>query len=978
MKKTKAFISFLLIISLAVGFLPAQAAQSVPVRTVMMYCCGSDLESYEGYATENLIQAMESEYNENLNFIVITGGADRWQMSSKYLNGAPKIDPKYNQIWKLEGRKDSEEYGKMTLLESKGLSGFSGAYMSDHALLKAFIDYCYDNYPADIYDLILWDHGGGPVYGFSYDERTYDTISLSETVEALSATKLYKNGRKFDFIDFDVCLMCSVEILEALSGFTDVLIASPEEEPGGGQYYTGWLDAVKADPAIGAFEIGRIITDDFIQLYEEYGDGYPTIMTVVDIVNFNSRVLPYLDTLSGLLIQQALTTDEIDGLLSVYDEIYSIRAVIEYGSYDYDLFDIGQLAGVLSCPQTELDTANADMIDEVRNVYTECALAILEALRDCDNSGDDVLYTGYIDVCGKRVPGLQARDLDGSVVLLDGEGLGVISGISLFFPTASVANTEDYVDEMSVLSELMPEGAERSFIEKHTKTSAFYGVLIPILSAAAQKTASGKQNVSFSSIKAELKNSGKWNLNYAGIIDYLVENEVFSSAAEAESRLEEATDSQVAVSLYPAKADLIQVKNADGAAGSCRLTLSGTSSHIVAGAFSGIRITAVPSSLDMKMLISLRGYSYIKISEYFKNGLIIDESLNKDEREYGKYVTEYSDSDTDLKKRMFADTDYITYVKKTECSMMTLRGDDGMEQLAWICYTNEEQTEGYIPMIFLEKHMNETDYYLYLALDNGEWIVKGLSENIAPEAERIYVSADSIYVENSAITYAPSAYMTDSVYYVTSLIPTADFIELKSSADFSAITASAVTEEDLAGGAVNAGYCFIVSDIFGNAADLTEEAAAAEAAAEEGVYITNINGAEISAAEPDPGDAEQRPVITVKIGDTALVEGVDYRILYGESDAQGEARIMIIGVGDYCGVMTGTYNVTPSAVIIGDVNGDGKVDGRDLIRIRIYLNELGSDPSAVSTVIFPGADLNGDNVINGLDLIRLRKMLNAA
>ena len=52
----------------------------------------------------------------------------------------------------------------------------------------------------------------------------------------------------------------------------------------------------------------------------------------------------------------------------------------------------------------------------------------------------------------------------------------------------------------------------------------------------------------------------------------------------------------------------------------------------------------------------------------------------------------------------------------------------------------------------------------------------------------------------------------------------------------------------------------------------------------------------------------------------------------------------------------------------GDVNNDGKIDGKDLIRLRKYL--VGADVE-----IFPGADVNGDGEINGKDLIRLRKYL---
>ncbi len=55
----------------------------------------------------------------------------------------------------------------------------------------------------------------------------------------------------------------------------------------------------------------------------------------------------------------------------------------------------------------------------------------------------------------------------------------------------------------------------------------------------------------------------------------------------------------------------------------------------------------------------------------------------------------------------------------------------------------------------------------------------------------------------------------------------------------------------------------------------------------------------------------------------------------------------------------------------GDCNGDGEIDGKDLIRLRKYLSSLDGGEADVS--VCPGTDCNGDGVIDGRDLIRLRK-----
>ena len=64
--------------------------------------------------------------------------------------------------------------------------------------------------------------------------------------------------------------------------------------------------------------------------------------------------------------------------------------------------------------------------------------------------------------------------------------------------------------------------------------------------------------------------------------------------------------------------------------------------------------------------------------------------------------------------------------------------------------------------------------------------------------------------------------------------------------------------------------------------------------------------------------------------------------------------------------VSGTIKVVD--FIYGDANGDGEVNGKDVILLRRYLVEATSE-------IFNGADANGDGEINGKDVILLRRFL---
>ena len=70
-----------------------------------------------------------------------------------------------------------------------------------------------------------------------------------------------------------------------------------------------------------------------------------------------------------------------------------------------------------------------------------------------------------------------------------------------------------------------------------------------------------------------------------------------------------------------------------------------------------------------------------------------------------------------------------------------------------------------------------------------------------------------------------------------------------------------------------------------------------------------------------------------------------------------------------------TQTIPKLDFVYGDVNGDGKINGRDAIKLAKYLAAYDEDKGESSVAVSPGADVNGDGKINGRDLVKLRKSL---
>lgn len=250
--------------------------------TIMVYMCGTDLESRSRMGTADLSEMTKASLSDKINLLVYTGGCKRWQNNI--------VSSSVNQIYQIKD-------GGLACLNSNAGTGS----MTNPNTLSGYITWAAQNFPADRYELILWDHGGGSLSGYGYDEKNVSSgsMSLASLSSALKAAKI-----KFDFIGFDACLMATVENARMLADYADYMIASEETEPGIGWYYTNWLTELSRNTSLPTLDIGKKITDDFVATCASQCRGQSATLSVVDLAELSQTLSPEMSAFSQDMLEK--------------------------------------------------------------------------------------------------------------------------------------------------------------------------------------------------------------------------------------------------------------------------------------------------------------------------------------------------------------------------------------------------------------------------------------------------------------------------------------------------------------------------------------------------------------------------------------------------------------------------------------------------------------------------------------------------
>lgn len=316
--------------------------------TLMIYMCGSDLESQYGTASVDIREILDANISENVNILIETGGTLDWTN--------PSISEERNQIYKIENKE------LVLLKDDLGLRN-----MAESNTLKDFITYSTENYPANRYGLIVWNHGFGTIEGFGRDEKFEgDNMELSDMARALDESNTY-----FDFIGFDACFMSTIEVAYTLKEYSDYLIASSEIEPFAGWYYSNWITELSNNTSMTTEDLGRIIINDFVQHNSTREVPEEAILSITDLTeidyvykelcNFLTELNIELNNKNYDLVSSARSEakafadnliDHVDAisiaerlnLKSSQDLIEAINKAVKYKSFTSTMEEVGGLS----------------------------------------------------------------------------------------------------------------------------------------------------------------------------------------------------------------------------------------------------------------------------------------------------------------------------------------------------------------------------------------------------------------------------------------------------------------------------------------------------------------------------------------------------------------------------------------------------------------------------------------------------------
>ncbi len=292
--------------------------------------------------------------------------------------------------------------------------------MGDPQTLVQFARWTIDNYPAEKYALVLWNHGGA-FWGVCWDEdNDEDCLTMPELKCALFNIEEYL-GRDLDLVGFDACLMAQLAVMYQIRNSVDIGVGSGYVEPGEGWPYEKILPYLVSEPGMTPEELGIVIADEYVASYTDWeGDPDDTravTQGVFDLEKFDD-LANKIDMLSMILATKAGTMPSGHNSQIKY-------ARQKTNSYDFATqFNPGNVA-----PVDPTGYCMYDVIHLMENLETYILIdtEIGDAAQAVKQAANDVILHYAVD--------------------MPHEGKGA-NGLTIYFPSGSDTTYSEAYDEV--------------------------------------------------------------------------------------------------------------------------------------------------------------------------------------------------------------------------------------------------------------------------------------------------------------------------------------------------------------------------------------------------------------------------------------------------------------------------------------------------------------------------------------------------
>lgn len=260
-------------------------------RTIMIYMVGSNLESQSGLGTVDLNSIDYNKMdNENINVVLIAGGSEDWY--NDY------ISKDETSIYELT----SDGYKKVKTQSIKN--------MGDSQVFSEYLDYVYENYKTDKYDLVFWNHGGA-IIGSEFDDLSGDNLSLEEMELGLDNSK-FNEKNKLELVMFRTCLNGTIEVADVFNEYAEYLVASEEVTLGSSR--TSVLNFINnINTSDNGYDVGYKFIESYknqiAQLKQAYGsEGIYSTYSIVDLSKIDNLTKSLNDFVRDINISEHYNT----------------------------------------------------------------------------------------------------------------------------------------------------------------------------------------------------------------------------------------------------------------------------------------------------------------------------------------------------------------------------------------------------------------------------------------------------------------------------------------------------------------------------------------------------------------------------------------------------------------------------------------------------------------------------------------------